>query len=298
MKNVKFYLLILTGLLSIKLQAQQVSNRLDVFQDSLIKISRTIYDAQQNDEKKFAENGKFVKTLVEALKQPSSFNYPFDSLKTIAIIKSPDQSFRLISWYIQLENGTYRYYGAIQMNNKNGLKLFPLIDQTENFTEPNAVTSNQKWFGAKYYEVIPVTTSGRSPYYVLLGWKGNTVETTKKVIEVLSFDKDAVTFGMPIFDGKDLKSKNRIIFEYQKQNAMLLKSDKNAGLIVFDHLAPFDPEMKGKFQFYGSDGNTDAFKIVGGRLKLQENVVLNNEANSNDALYIDPAKNVKPVKKF
>ena len=298
MKNVKFYLLILTGLLSIKLQAQQVSNKLDVFQDSLIKIARTIYNEQQNDEKKFAENGRFVKTLVEALKQPNSFNYQFDSLKTIAVIKSPDQTFRLISWYIQLENGTYRYYGTIQMNNKNGLKLFPLIDQTENFSDPNAVTSNQKWFGAKYYEIIPVTSSGRLPYYVLLGWKGNTIETTKKVVEILSFNKDGATFGLPVFDGKELKGKNRIIFEYQKQNAMLLKSDKNAGLIVFDHLAPFDPEMTGKFQFYGSDGNTDAFKIVGGRLKFQENVVLNNEANSNDALYIDPAKNVKPVKKF
>ena len=298
MKNVKFYLLILTGLLCIKLQAQQRSKGLDVFQDSLIKISQTIYNLQQNDEKRFAENGKFVKTLVEALKQPNSFSYPFDSLKTIAVIKSPDQAFRLISWYIQLENGTYRYYGAIQMNNKNGLKLFPLIDQTENFTDPNAVTSNQKWFGAKYYEIVPITSSGRLPYYVLLGWKGNTMETTKKVVEILSFNKDAATFGMPVFDGKELKGKNRIIFEYQKQNAMLLKTDRNAGLIVFDHLAPFDPEMTGKFQFYGSDGNTDAFKIVGGRLKFQENVVLNNEANSNDALYIDPAKNVKPVKKF
>ena len=298
MKNVKFYLLILTGLLCIKLQAQQRSKGLDVFQDSLIKISQTIYNLQQNDEKRFAENGKFVKTLVEALKQPNSFSYPFDSLKTIAVIKSPDQAFRLISWYIQLENGSYRYYGAIQMNNKNGLKLFPLIDQTENFTDPNAVTSNQKWFGAKYYEIVPVNSSGRLPYYVLLGWKGNTMETTKKVVEILSFNKDAATFGMPVFDGKELKGKNRIIFEYQKQNAMLLKTDRNAGLIVFDHLAPFDPEMTGKFQFYGSDGNTDAFKIVGGRLKFQENVVLNNDANSNDALYIDPAKNVKPVKKF
>lgn len=298
MKKVKLYLVVLTGLLSIKLQAQQNTNKLDIFQDSLIKIARTIYNEQQNDDKKFAENGKFVKTLVEALRQPNSFSYPFDSLKTISVVKSPDQAFRLLSWYIQLENGTYRYYGAIQINDKNGLKLLPLIDQTENFSDPNAVTSNQKWFGAKYYEIIPVSSSGRLPYYVLLGWKGNTVETTKKVIEILSLNKDGATFGMPVFDGKELTGKNRVIFEYQKQNAMFLKTDKNAGLIVFDHLAPFDPEMTGKFQFYGSDGNTDAFKIAGGRLKLQENVVLKNEANPNDAFYIDPAKNAKPAKKF
>ncbi|GGI25606.1 hypothetical protein [Pedobacter mendelii] len=297
MKNIKFYFLTIIGLWSFNLNAQTTVNKLDVFQDSLSSISKTVYSAQ-SDEKKFTENGRFVKTLVEALKEPNSFNYTFDSLKTVSVIKSPDQLFRIISRYVQLENGTYRYYGTIQMNTKGSLKLYPLIDQTENINDQNIITNNQKWFGAKYYEIIPVTLSGRLPYYVLLGWKGNTLETTKKVVEILSFDNEHVNFGMPVFDGKELKGKNRVIFEYQKQNAMILKTDKNAGLIVFDHLAPFDPEMVGKFQFYGSDGNTDAFKIVGGRLKLQENVILKNEANASDALYADPTKNVKPVRKF
>lgn len=298
MKSIKVSFLVFILFVSFNSQAQQVANKLDVFQDSLIKIAKSVYSEQQSDEKKFAENGKFVKTLVEALKEPNSFNYPFDSLKTVSVIKSSDQVFRIFSWYVQLENGTYRYYGAIQMNNKGSLKLLPLIDQTENINDLNVITNNQKWLGARYYEIIPVTSSAHLPYYVLLGWKGNTAETTKKIIEILSFEKDNATFGMPVFDGKELKGKNRMIFEYQKQNAMVLKSDKNAGLIVFDHLAPFDPEMVGKFQFYGSDGNTDAFKIVGGRLKLQENVVLKNEANASDAFYADPTKNVKPVRKF
>lgn len=297
MKNIKFYLAILISLISFKLQAQQSTNKLDVFQDSLIKISNIIYKTQ-SDESKLTENGKFVKTLVEALKEPNSFNYSFDSLKTVSVIKSPDQVFRTLSWYVQLENGSYRYYGAIQMNNKGGLKLFPLIDQTDNIGDSNIITSNQKWFGARYYEIIPVVSSGKLPYYVLLGWKGNTAETTKKVIEILSFNKDNANFGMPVFDGKDFKGKNRVIFEYNKQNAMVLKTDKNAGLIVFDHLAPFDPEMVGRFQFYGSDGGTDAFKVIGGKLKFQENVILKNEANQSDALYADPSKNVKPIRKF
>ncbi|RNL56077.1 hypothetical protein [Pedobacter jejuensis] len=297
MKNIRFYLLMFIVCWNFTSYAQQNINKLDVFQDSLNKIAQKVYSAQ-SDSIKLAENGKFVKTLVEALKQPNSFAYNFDSLKTVSVIKPSDQVFRVLSWYVQLENGNYRYYGTIQMNTKGALKLYPLIDQTENIADPNQITNNQKWFGARYYEIIPVTTSGRLPYYVLLGWKGNTTETTKKVVEILSFDKDQVNFGMPVFDGKDLKGKNRVIFEYQKQNAMVLNTDKNAGLIVFDHLAPFEPEMVGKFQFYGSDGSTDAFKIIGGRLKLQENVVLKNDAKESDALYSDPAKNVKPIRKF
>jgi hypothetical protein len=298
MKNIRLYVVIFLGFAVSSLKAQQQpTQKLDIFQDSLIKISKLTY-GNEADDKKFADNSIFVKTLVEALKIPGSFNYTFDSLKTVSIVKSPDLKFRIISWYVQLENGTYRYYGTIQMNQNGPLKLYPLIDQSDNLADPNIITNNQKWLGARYYELIPVASSNRSPYYVLLGWKGNTTESTKKIIEILSFDKENVVLGSPVFDGKDLKGKNRIIFEYNKQNAMTLKSDRNAGMIIFDHLAPIDPEMIGKFQFYGSDGNVDGFKVIGGRLKFQDNPILKNDPHGNDELYADPAKNVKPVRKF
>ena len=298
MKVIRFYILLIIGTLSFNLKAQQSPNTLNVFQDTLIKISARVVVAQ-SDAQKLEINGSFVKTLVDALKVSNSFSYPFDSLKNVSVIKSTDQAFRILSWYVLLENGTYRYYGAVQMNTKSGpLKLYPLIDQTENLGDPNVITNNQKWFGARYYEIVPVTSANRLPYYVILGWKGNTQMTTKKVIDVLSFDKDNLTFGAPVFDGKELKGKNRIIFEYAKSNAMTLKTDLKAGMIVFDHLASFNPEIKGKFEYYGSDGTFDGFKIIGGRLKLQEDITLNNDPNSSDELYADPKKNVKPIRKF
>ncbi|MGQ7856780.1 hypothetical protein ACUN24_21295 [Pedobacter sp. WC2501] len=298
MKVIRFYILLIIGMLSFSVKAQQSPNTLNVFQDTLIKISARVV-ASQNDAQKLEINGGFVKTLVDALKVSNSFSYPFDSLKNVSVIKSPDQAFRILSWYILLENGTYRYYGAVQMNTKSGpLKLYPLIDQTDNLGDANSITNNQKWLGARYYEIVPVTSGNRLPYYVLLGWKGNTQMTTKKVIDILSFNKDNLTFGAPVFDGKELKGKNRIIFEYAKSNAMTLKTDLKAGMIVFDHLASFDPEIKGKFEYYGSDGTFDGFKIIGGRLKLQEDITLNNDPNSSDEFYADPKKNVKPIRKF
>nr|WP_315423568.1 hypothetical protein [uncultured Pedobacter sp.] len=298
MKVIRFYILLIIGTLCFSVKAQQSPNTLNIFQDTLIKISARIV-AAQSDAQKLEINGSFVKTLVDALKVSNSFSYPFDSLKNVSVIKSPDQAFRVLSWYVLLENGTYRYYGAIQMNTKSGpLKLYPLIDQTDNLGNANSITNNQKWFGARYYEIVPVTSGNRLPYYVILGWKGNTQITTKKVIDILSFDKDNLTFGAPVFDGKELKRKNRIIFEYAKSNAMTLKTDLKAGMIVFDHLASFDPEIKGKFEYYGSDGTFDGFKIIGGRLKLQEDITLNNDPNSSDEFYADPKKNVKPIRKF
>ena len=268
-------------------KAQQNINLLSL-QDSLNKISSRVLSAQ-SDEQKFKENGLFVKTLVDALKNKNSFNFGFDSLKTVSIIKSPDRAFRLLTWYVRLSNGNYRYFGAVQLNTPSGaLNLSPLIDQTENLTDPNILTDNKNWFGAKYYEIIPVTSSSRLTYYLLLGWKGNDDRTTKRVIEVLNFNKSELTFGAKVFDGKDLTTKNRLIFEYNKQNAMTLKSDLKAGVIVIDHLSPVDPEMVGKYEYYGSDGRIDGFKIIGGRLKFQENLELANDVNDNDPFYIDP----------
>lgn len=296
--NIKYYFLLIAALLTSNIRAQQSNKKLDVFQDSLIRIS-TATIAAETDIKKTASNSTFVKTLVEALKMPNSFSYPFDSLKNVSVIKSPDESFRILSWYVQQENGTYRYFGTIQMNTGNGpLKLYPLIDQTDNITDANAVINNQKWFGARYYEMVAVTSGNRKPYYVLLGWKGNTPSTTKKVIEILSFDQEQVIFGAPVFEGKELKEKNRVIFEYTKSNAMTLKVDQKAGMIVFDHLAPFNSEMIGKYEFYGSDGTFDGFKIISGKLKLQEGLELNNDPHTMDEQYADPKKNVKPIRKF
>jgi len=278
--------------------AQQSKNNLDIFQDSLIKISTSAI-AAETDAKKAEVNGRFVKTLVEALKTPNSFAYPFDSLKNVSVIKSPDKAFRILSWYLQQENGTYRYFGTIQMNTGNApLKLYPLIDQTDNITDANAITDNQKWLGVRYYDIVPVSSGGRLPYYILLGWKGHTQTTTKKIIDILSFNQDQPKFGAPVFDGKELKGKNRIIFEYTKSNAMTLRVDQKAGMIVFDHLAPFDAQMVGKYEFYGSDGTFDGFKIIGGRLKLKEDLELNNDPTATDELYADPKKNIKPIRKF
>ncbi len=296
--KIKYHILFAFVLLCLNTMAQQGKSNLDIFQDSLIKISMATVVAE-TDANKADLNGRFVKNLVEALKTPNSFTYPFDSLKNVSVIKSPDKAFRILSWYVQQENGTYRYFGTIQMNTGKGpLKLYPLIDQTDNITEANVITNNQKWFGARYYDIVPVTSGNRSPYYILLGWKGNTLNTTKKVIEILSFDRELVKFGLPVFDGKELKDKNRIIFEYTKSNAMTLRVDQKAGMIVYDHLAPFDPEMVGKYEFYGSDGTFDGFKIIGGRLKLQEGLELNNDPSATDEQYADPKKNVKPIRKF
>ena len=260
-------------------------------QDSLLLLSEETF-AEKDDILRLEKNTAFVKKFIAALKINGSFNYGFDSLKRISILKSPDNSFRIITWFIPLNDGTYRYYGTIQMSTTDGsLKLFPLNDATASLSDPNVVTDHKNWFGARYYDMVPLIVNGKQPYFILLGWKGNTQKTSKKVIEVLSFEKNQPVFGRNIFETvKNKELKNRVIFEYSKQNAMTLNWDRTVNMIVFDHLVPYEPKMTGNFEFYASDSSFDAYKISWGKLTLQENVLLKNAATVNDDFYKSPKK--------
>ena len=267
------------------------------YQDSLNRLSDVIMDSKENSAR-FEHNATFIKTFVQALKRPGSFDFPFDSLRMVSALKSPDNAFKLYTWFLPTDAGGFRYFGAIQIPSKTGaLQLFPLIDNTDNFPDSNAVTDPKTWFGSRYYEVVPVQ-HGKDTYYALLGWKGNSEKTTSKVIEILSLKNGSPVFGKAVFEHSNtLSTKNRLIFTYNKMNSMTLKYDKKVNMIVLDHLAPYDPAMAGNFEFYASDSSFDGYAISKGRLKLVENIELNNDPDNQDGLYIDPSRKDIPAKK-
>lgn len=280
-----------------KAEAQHSDNnknlqQLLALQDSMKELSFKMVNDSLEPER-YNANYKFIKTLVNALKIPYSFNFPFDSLKAISIQASSDKYFRIFSWPIMNNDGSYRYYGTVQMNNPAGkLEMFPLVDYSPLFEKPSdSLTSNDRWYGAQYYRIIPVRNSVKTPYYVLLGWKGNTVRTTKKVIEIIHFKDGKVHFGMPLFDGdKDNPGMKRVIFEYDRKASMVLNYEPSIGTIVFDHLAPPDIKLKGRFELYGPDFSYDGYKLNNGRWRLVEDLELKNLPTDQDDNFNDPKK--------
>lgn len=275
--------------------AQQISgpNRvaLEGFQDSLIALNYKMINDSIEPER-YNANYKFIRTLVSALKLPNSFNFPFDSLKAISIQTAPDRKFRIFSWNILNNDGSYRYYGSIQMNNREGkLEMFPLVDYSPAIKNPgDTVTSNDRWYGAQYYRIIPVT-SNSEPYYVLLGWKGNTIRSTKKVIEVLRFKGGKPVFGHAVFDGDtESPKKQRIIFEYDRKASMFLQYQPSQHLIVFDHLAPPDDKLKGRFELYGPDMSYDGYRFKNNRWIFMPDLELKNDPTDQDDNFNDPVK--------
>lgn len=261
---------------------------LRMYQDSLRLLGKKFINDTVDMERKNA-NYRFIRTLVTALKVPHSFNFQFDSLKTVSILNSPDSRFRIFTWPVMNQDGSYRYYGTIQMNTGDRLLMFPLEDYTPFIKNPqDTVTNNRKWYGAQYYKIVRV--SAVRPYYILLGWKGNNVKSTKKVIEVLSFDReDKPVLGMPVFTGdKDRKNAKRVVFEYTRQASMLLRHVPDQDLIVFDHLAPPDDKMKDHPETFGPDLSYDGFRLQNGQWHFIENLDMRNIPQPADDGFVDP----------
>lgn len=292
-------LILIFGLLlfvSIKVEGQDLDKlgqqKLIALQDSLKEISFNMIN-DSIEPQRYNASYKMIKILIAALKTPYSFQFPFDSLKTISIQNAPDQKFRVFTWHLMNNDGSYRYYGTIQMNTPSGqLEMFPLVDYSSSLKNPaDSIYSNDKWYGAQYYKIIPVLKAVEKPYYVLLGWKGNTVQSTKKLIEILHFKNGKAYFGMPVFDSDpDNLGKNRIIFEYDRRASMLLNYEAGENTIVFDHLAPPDPKLKGKYEYYGPDFSYDGFKLINGRWKFLPDLELKNKATDQDENFNDPKK--------
>ncbi|TSD67090.1 hypothetical protein FFF34_006770 [Inquilinus sp. KBS0705] len=261
---------------------------LGAYQDSLASLGKKFINDPDDLERKNA-NYKFIKLLVGALRMPNSFNYPFDSVKSVSIINAPDNRFRVFSWHIMNMDGSYRFYGTIQMNTGGKLLMYPLEDYSPLLQNPeDSVTDNRKWYGAQYYKILRVDAP--KPYYVLLGWKGNNVKSTKKVIEALSFNRDdKPVLGMPVFAGNS-KTRNRVIFQYTRQASMLLRYVPDQHLIVFDHLSPPDKKMKDQPETYGPDLTYDGYQLKNGKWVYVENLDMRNIPEDRDATYIDPKK--------
>lgn len=270
-------------------EKQKFDSQFYTLQDSLKSLSYKIV----NDQDELIRRNStftFIKTLVSALKLPNSFAFPFDSVVSISIMRSPDNQFRIFTWHLRTDDGHYRYYGAIQKNDPNKLSLYPLFDNSAFIQNPqDTVLTNDSWYGAHYYTIIvPKRWFSKNKKYVLLGWKGHNQNSQQKVIDVLSFAKDGrPIFGADIIKLKD-KTQHRMVFEYTSQAVMMLRYLNYKKWIVYDHLAAPNARSEGNFEVYGPDLSYDGLKYRRGKWILMEKIDLRNEASMEDAKFNNP----------
>ncbi|MEO8146213.1 MAG: hypothetical protein ABI723_01185 [Bacteroidia bacterium] len=264
---------------SIRLKEEQIKS----LGDSILKGT--------TDEIRVNANNELKSELKMLLQSPNTFNYSFDSLKNISKVKSDDDRVRIFTWILPTDTGThYSYCGLIQYRNPKK-KIFKLIELKEDEIDSASLLKKSfkadKWFGALYYKIIE-TKNKKTVYYTLLGWKGNNKQTTKKVIDVLTFNNDEAQLGAPVLQfEKHIQS--RIVFEYNAEVSMLLHWDEHNHAIVFDHLAPANIAFKNQMQTYGPNFQYDELKWRKGKWNYAHDVDVR---NSNDVTK-EPAPNKK-----
>lgn len=262
----KIFLLGFILLFSLHSKAQLSSENLKVLRNLEDSLKVPAYDMIQdyNPEGRFYADSVFTRMLVRALRTPHSFQYPFDSIKTVSRLYAPDSSFRIFTWHLVINENAVRQKGAIQMRTNDGsLKLFPLIDmsdQIENIAD--TITSHKAWVGAIYYKIIQ-TKRGKENVYTLLGFDENNFRSTKKYIEILKFIDGEPVFGEHTFSVPDNQLQStttaRFVMEYKKDAAPRLTYDEDFDMIVKEHLISESNEPNKKFTLIG-DGDYEGFK--------------------------------------
>lgn len=254
--------------------------KLENIEDSLVILSHQFsFDSILDKRKKACY--AFIPKFVQALKAENSFYYPFDSLENVSRIYPSDSSFRIFTWQLVLPKGQFRYFGFIQMRSSK-LKMFPLFDGGDTMTyHSQRITSNNDWYGALYYNIIEKQVD-KKPVYTLFGFEAADVITRRKVVEVLTFDKEGKPkFGAPLFHIKkddneqrysSYDTLTRFFIEYKYNTSTFLNYDKNLEMIVFDHVAPPTDKAKGATFTYVPDGTYEGFLWQSNRWNWVEKV--------------------------
>lgn len=244
----------------------------------------------ETDEDKYKINNNYKISLQDLINKKGSFNYQFDSLKTISILKT--NNLKIYNWAVPLEDGSFEYFAFLQIRkSKEEYTIVELTDKSDVIKIPETkVLTPKMWHGALYYKLIYNKKVGEN-YYTLLGWDGHNKLTNKKIIDVINLSKSGmVKFGAPIFK-LEKKTKKRIIFEYSENVVMSLKYHPNDQKIVFDRLVPASSNLKGIYEYYGPELNiVDALIIDKGKWVFEGDTDIKLDRNIKDSMWKNPKK--------
>ncbi|MEI6945734.1 hypothetical protein V9K67_00940 [Paraflavisolibacter sp. H34] len=268
----KFFLILFTVFLFAAAGAQKIApadlKLLQRREDTLKALAKNLIVKEESGDR-MRSDSLFVRTLVRGLQVKHSFYYPFDSVKGISRLYAPDSSFRLFTWSVALDELYNRQRGAIQYKTPDGsLKLVALRDFSEFTAAPlDSLRSKDNWIGAVYYNIIKTQYNGKN-YYTLFGIDNYSVRSTRKWIDVLTFDSR----NLPVFGGtfsfeqdttrKPTKARHYI--EYSKEASTTVNYDPELNMILFDHLISESNEPDKPHTFV-PDGDYEGFQWKNGK---------------------------------
>ncbi len=320
MKQTLFILgLILTNSFTLPASAQtgkisrEDSRYLQLLNDSLGKEGARVLD-EMFPINRLRADSLFTRMLVRGMLVRNSFQYPFDSILTAPILYPEDSSFRIITWHYTLNESDYRQKGVLQMNTPDGSpRFFPLFDASEYTDEPqDSIRNNRNWIGAIYYKIVTREANGKK-IYNLFGYDENNSVTTRKWIEILTFnEQQEPVFGGDYFRipfGENFTPKSRrYLMEYKSGARARLNFDEEEDMVIMDFLISESNEPQKRYtlvpggDYAGLKWNNGGWELIP-RLKTdmlgdgnepRPALILNNDGTANETILEKiSAKNMK-----
>lgn len=246
--------------------------------DTLFDLFQTLRKTE-DVQNKMVVNEEIKNIFRRILSKGNYFEHNFDTVSSLGVVTSPDETFRIINWNTLDGDGTYTYHAFIQYRPKkrDEIKVTELTDKSDSIIMPEQqILQADEWYGALYYEIVPAKIN-KEIVYMLLGWDGGDIYINRKVIDVLSFSSSGKPkFGKNIFKF-DRERKKRVIFEFSYQATMRLFYDDNIDMIVFEHMTPIRPSLKDQKMQYGSDLTFDGLELEDDKWILRHNLDVKND---------------------
>jgi hypothetical protein len=248
--------------------------------------------SSNEDKLRLAYSDTLLQLVREVVNTEGSFEHPFESLKGMGVLMSPDNKLKLFNWNVPMEDQTHQYHCILlhRPEKKSILTDVYELHQTRPFFDKTTrkYLSAEDWYGALYYEIIPSESRGGTSY-TLLGWIGKDQLSTMKVIDVLEFTRRGLRLGSPEFKTESGTDK-RFFLEYSNEVNVSLKFHEKEEKIVFDHLSPRASGLEGNAAFYGPDFTYDAFIREKGKWVYYRDIYITSGKPKDDRPFINPGR--------
>ncbi len=265
----KVFYIILTALFlvpAMKVKSQQTDSG-EILQELFNGIMDT-----RNDKERIRLNDSIIKIIDRYIASEWILDHRFTDLRYLGQILSPDSQLKIITWNLNLTDGTNKYYCYLirKGNKRKSNQVFKLTGV--NMDEPpsiNTTYSADNWYGALYYAVQPFRYK-RETYYILLGLDYTNLLVSTKIIDVLAFtEQGGIIFGKECFI-KGGEERFRELLSYSSDGVVTLRFN-NRKSIIFDHLIPVSQVRQNSYEYYVPEFSFDAYVLKKGMWRFKEN---------------------------
>jgi hypothetical protein len=207
----------------------------------------------------------------------------------MSTISSPDGAFRIFNWNTVNDAGLHSHFCYVVVPTRGDKPNTIYTFKEDRITippKPDNTLTPANWYGALYYNILPIK-KGNKTFYTILGYNGGSTSTNKKIIDVFYFKGKNLRIGYPLFQESATSERlvRRVFFEYSEKTTIAVNMNERMGAIVFDHLAPETPNLVGFFDYYVPDMTYDAYRWNGTIWQYEEDLIAVNKENRKTRVY-------------